>query len=399
MVKAKLLEKVSLQAFEFCKNQAYNLYSKIYGKFFTSVTIHSMDALYIHVVSWLKENNFDKDCRNYRYMTVWDATKQVPLFGPNYGSYLFWVNKMPLWVNVSVSDAKVADDAPSYVQTMETITLTSFTKGNVVQNIILEVYEDFMKIPKTSLEIRSFEGHSWRRSRELPKKKSGLILAEGLLEDLEKELTLWKNSKEWYVSRDVPYRKGYLFYGMPGTGKTSLVKYLSKFLEFNIYIANAHALSQENFSRCIQELPKQSILLIEDIDCLYSKRQSKQAGLVDFSSLLNGLDGLVAVEDIVIVMTTNTIMDLDPALMRPGRIDRVIEIGLCTTEQAQRLFEKFYPDTGLQLNLAPNLYSPATLQELFLRCQSDTEVLIEIANNNILPSVKKKVRLRNNPDA
>ncbi len=394
MIKARLVEKISLQFLDFVKTNLTALYNKFYGKIFTSVSVHSLDSLYVPLISWLRENNFDKDCKSFRYMTIYDhkTERDTPLFGPNYGTYSMWYQGKPLWVTVAQSDAKVTDDAPSHVQTMETITLTSLSKGNVVQEIILAVYKDWKRKPQKHIEVKAYDGNYWRKAKSLPKSRaSGVILAEGVLESLEKELNVWSHSKEWYTSRDVPYRRGYLFHGSPGTGKTSLVKHLAKFLNYNIYVCMAEALSQDNFFKSLSEVPKNTIILIEDIDCLYTNRHSSRAGLIDFASLLNGLDGLVAVEDIVLIMTTNNLDHLDKALIRPGRIDKLVEIGLCTTEQAQRLFLKFFPESVLEINVPEKTLSPAQLQEILLRCENDTDVIVELANGNLqVPVLRRK---------
>lgn len=373
MVRATILENIIKHVTSWIKDSLHNAYNRMYGKVFSSVTIHSVDPLYVYLCEWLKENHFDADCKNYRYQTLSLLGKKKPLFGPSYGSYTIKYKGNTIWITVSASEGKTTDDFGSNTQTMETITMSCLGDAKVIQNVLMVLFRQWSKKPKVNVDVKNYDGHYWRNQRSLPNRESGLILAEGLLEEVEKDITLWTKSKEWYTSRDIPYRKGYLFYGPPGTGKTSLVKHLARFLNFDIYICQATALSQENFFKSLGEVPGKTIILIEDIDCLYENRKKKQVDLIDFSSLLNGLDGLVAVENVVLVMTTNNLECLDAALIRPGRIDRIIEIGLCTNEQAQRLFKKFFPDTALELELEENKYSPAQLQEVFLRTRSDLE--------------------------
>jgi chaperone BCS1 len=87
-------------------------------------------------------------------------------------------------------------------------------------------------------------------------------------------------------------------------------------------------------------------VLIEDIDAAFNKRvQTSEDGYqssVTFSGFLNALDGVASGEERIIFMTTNHIAKLDPALIRPGRVDHVELVDNASPEQARRLFTRFY---------------------------------------------------------
>ncbi len=86
---------------------------------------------------------------------------------------------------------------------------------------------------------------------------------------------------------------------------------------------------------------------MEDIDCAFIDRKDgdDKRSKVTFSGLLNAIDGVAAGEGRLLFATTNHIERLDPALIRPGRIDRKVFIGFATHEQAARLFQRFFPAT------------------------------------------------------
>lgn len=99
--------------------------------------------------------------------------------------------------------------------------------------------------------------------------------------------------------------------------------------------------------------PNQSIILLEDIDAAFVSREENEKtklayeGLsrVTFSGLLNMLDGVASSEARILFMTTNYLERLDPALIRPGRVDYKQFIGYATDNQIRRAFKKFYPDS------------------------------------------------------
>jgi AAA+ superfamily predicted ATPase len=96
----------------------------------------------------------------------------------------------------------------------------------------------------------------------------------------------------------------------------------------------------------VQTAPANSLIVMEDVDALFSRdRASANDGKtpLTFSGLLNALDGVCNPEGQVFVLTTNHIERLDPALIRPGRVDLKVRFGTATRQQAAALFVNFYP--------------------------------------------------------
>ncbi len=93
----------------------------------------------------------------------------------------------------------------------------------------------------------------------------------------------------------------------------------------------------------VDGLPNATVLLIEDVDCVFKeKRETTATTGVTLSGLLNALDGVSSREGRVLFLATNHPERLDPALVRPGRVDKKIKLGYATADQARRLFLWFY---------------------------------------------------------
>ncbi|KAG9459250.1 hypothetical protein H6P81_003758 [Aristolochia fimbriata] len=161
-------------------------------------------------------------------------------------------------------------------------------------------------------------------------------LKSSLVADLDRFLS----RKDYYLKVGKAWKRGYLLYGPPGTGKSTLIAAIAKYVNFNIY-----ELQLSNFTTDFElrglllSITNRSILIIEDIDCVKctSDRRAGYGGRtvdssVSLSALLNLIDGLWSCmgEERIIIFTTNHKENLDPALLRPGRMDMHIRMSYCT---------------------------------------------------------------------
>lgn len=144
-----------------------------------------------------------------------------------------------------------------------------------------------------------------------------------------------------YITRGIPYRRGYLFHGPPGTGKTSFISALAGHFGYSVCMLSLseRTLDDERLAYLLSNAPPNSFIVLEDVDAafvsrdLYENSQHKAyEGMtrVTFSGLLNALDGVASSEERILFMTTNHLNRLDPALIRPGRIDVQSLFGNCT---------------------------------------------------------------------
>jgi mitochondrial chaperone BCS1 len=132
----------------------------------------------------------------------------------------------------------------------------------------------------------------------------------------------------------------------------------------SISAINLNDFNDRSLMKAINEVPPNSVILFEDIDCMSSGKTrnapnewSSKKGLaasedkdalaeklgVTLSGLLNVLDGFSAPEDVLFIMTSNRIETLDAALLRPGRIDYRLYMGEATERQKVDLYRRFFP--------------------------------------------------------
>ena len=100
------------------------------------------------------------------------------------------------------------------------------------------------------------------------------------------------------------------------------------------------SLTDDELSDMMSNMPSNCFLVIEDIDAVFNGRTSNTS--ISFSGLLNAFDGIASAPGLITFMTTNHKEKLDPALLRPGRIDKCVEFTNADLSKASRMYELFY---------------------------------------------------------
>lgn len=173
-------------------------------------------------------------------------------------------------------------------------------------------------------------------------------------------------ASDWYKDRGIRYKRGYLFHGSPGNGKTTIASAISEYTGRDIYILNLNSLESDGaLIRAFSSIGRNVVLLIEDIDRAFAKRENIDSK-VSFSSVLNSFDGVLCRDGIITVITTNCIDKLDEALIREGRIDLRFQIDDPLPEQVTEYIEKFY---GVKIanQIEANGHSMSYVQEYCIR--------------------------------
>ncbi len=166
-------------------------------------------------------------------------------------------------------------------------------------------------------------------------KKTGrdqVILPQKTLELLERNVLHFARQREKLNSLGFSTRKGLLFYGLPGTGKTHTLHYLAGAMpQHTILLITAGQVAQLGEYMVLARLLQPSIVVIEDADLIGRDRETMEGPCEEvlLNKLLNEMDGLQEDAEILFILTTNRPEALEAALAsRPGRIDQAIEFPL-----------------------------------------------------------------------
>jgi ATPase family associated with various cellular activities (AAA) len=150
----------------------------------------------------------------------------------------------------------------------------------------------------------------------------------------------WTKLRDWYQARGIPWRRGHLLHGKPGTGKTALIRALAQEVDYPLNVLDLATLDNDglrwSWARMQRNAP--CIIVIEDFDGVFNGRVNVlgDKSSLTFDCVLNVIGGLQVADGVFLFITTNHPETLDPAIgipgadgasSRPGRIDRCFALG------------------------------------------------------------------------
>lgn len=230
-----------------------------------------------------------------------------------------------------------------------------------------------------TFSIATFDDPKWGNPYAAPSRSLDTVeldhhIKDGLVKDISRYLD--PKTAGFYKDNGIPWRRGYLFHGPPGTGKSSLCRALASHFDLSLYCMNLGEarIDDGDLRLAFSSLPKKCIVLLEDIDSTGIGREksmkkaesSMPASLgmedinessasstrpkngVTLSGLLNALDGASASEGRIVIMTSNHPEVLDSALIRPGRIDKRVLLPEMSRTSARRIFKRMYSHSDVE---------------------------------------------------
>ncbi|KAH7151741.1 BCS1 N terminal-domain-containing protein [Dactylonectria estremocensis] len=335
--------------------------------------------------SWFlwRYNDEDEDEEGETDGSNGTVPRKKPLqYTPSFGTHFFWYRGHLLLFERHENREQ---SGFLVVSEREEITISCFGRSpRILKELLLDARMQYTKKDESkTLIYRGAAGSNggdptWQRCMTRASRPvSTVILNEKVKEDLIADVTDYLNpaTRRWYSNRGIPYRRGYLLYGPPGTGKSSLSLALAGFFRMRIYMVSLSSImaTEENLATLFAELPRRCVVLLEDIDSAgltHTREEGKgdrstdqtsdQApatqstpgkpatttttlpGRLSLSGLLNILDGVASQEGRVLIMTTNHLEKLDKALIRPGRVDMIVNFGLADADMTASIFRAIY---------------------------------------------------------
>lgn len=336
---------------------------------------------------WFQQQPAAKKIRRTDVYTPWTNHSREAFLIPAPGTHWIWRKHRPFRIVFERAEA-----TKSYEKRKESFSVQTFGRSNrFLQEFLLEVKEAFENQSKAEPQLYVRKQSEWEIvTGYTPRTLDSIVLDPSIKEYLVKDIVKFQQAESWYADKGIPYHRCYLFHGLPGTGKTSIINGLASKLNMNVYILNLQALSDERLLEAISEANQNSMFIMEDIDSISAtkNRENKENDsedkgvlkmeLLTMSGVLNALDGIMTPKGAIFVMTTNHIEKLDPALLREGRCDVKLYFGNMDIDRQIEMYNKYFSDGKATEFLTNN--EPVTacvLQERLLQEHRKREVTKE----------------------
>ncbi len=418
-----------------------NIWALAQRYFLPTIVIGSYDDLYFGVLDYLIEQRMFESSRSLIARTTtrvprddWNKVKSnidpnskfdlndwklgIPLtYEPDYQTYFCWHDGKPFWIGRSKEQFSLLEGSAREFN----IILKCFGwSTKPIKDLIQRSRERECRMQEAYTEIRlpldkkqrtglraPWAGKISRRSRPM----DTVILNADQKSRIQRDIAefLHPNTRRWYYDRGIPYRRGHLFHGAAGTGKTSLSLALAGQFRLTIHyiLLSDPTLTDDDLVRLFQAMSDPCMVLLEDIDATSivrgrtstisgKKRESSIMEInpgpevdqgISLSGLLNAVDGVASAEGVVLIMSTNHPEKLDDALIRDGRVDLKIEFTLPRKEELRRLFIRMYRSPyetavpaelddmaeAFATRLSENIFSAAEIQGFLLDRKNDAQ--------------------------
>jgi len=314
----------------------------------TSLTITSAHGSFYELMAWMESQGYSAKFRRVKLTNGrWGDDKLAKSVGM--GRHLTWFQGIPVIIELTRMDTNSEKDK-------EAVTIIKLGRSHkLFDDLILELKKsDNRDDGMTKIYTRGLDG--WSVSTQPPRDLDTVYIGRSNRDAIVRTLTEFRQKEDWFVEHGIPYQLGILLYGPPGTGKTSLIRAIAAHLGYMVRVVPASLLSK---LRDAEDEKSKTIIVVEDIDSNTEvhdrdhepKATNDVAKLMGggISEILNMLDGIVVSHGRIVIMTTNHIEKLDPAIIRPGRIDLKLELSYVTAETFKDFAEKFFgerPNVG-----------------------------------------------------
>ena len=325
-----------------------------------NVHIEEVDILFIYFELWLSAHH-NKTYRNVEASIHLDKNQDITnrdiiseevidIFSEkvHYKQFndSFYIKRGLFWIRIYKGREKLENANSLKNAFYNKFSISGLFAKKEITKLIQEVHEYAKNVMidarKKSVVVKTSTDYGYWIDETVvePKDIDNIILdcKQDIIDDLDNFI---KNRK-WYEERNIIYKRGYMFSGDAGCGKTSITLSLAKHYNKCINFLQLNGIDDGSIRKLFRELTPNSILVIEDVDSAYNKRNNGKDINFSFSTILNCLDGVFSKENIIVIFTTNHPEKLDKALIRAGRIDKHYKFKRPSYKYVNEYLTKFF---------------------------------------------------------
>lgn len=364
---------------QYTKTYPKKLWTRVERKLVYTVSVYENTALFDYINVWLYHNH-NKSYRNVEATTDYsDNNLKFKQFED-----LIYLRLGFQYLRVWKGREKLENANNLNNAYLNHFKLSGFFIKRKLNKLLKEIVDFNVALHEREEEfvptVSFNDGSSWYQSSKVHPKDIDHILMEGK-DELINDLDTFLADESWYDKRGILHKRGYLFYGAAGNGKSSLIMSLGKKYRRNVFILNPTRLTDADFLYLYKNIPPNSIFVIEDIDSFFNTKREKEDDSIkfSFSTILNCMDGAFSKKGTISIFTTNHPERLDKALVRTGRMDYHFEIKNPDAQRVNEYLNLFYDGTVEAISFkSANIRVPmAKVQDVCLSNKHTPEIAVK----------------------
>jgi chaperone BCS1 len=339
--------------------------------------INDIDPIFQPAMLYFSNILKDRTCRVRIQQD--QKNKKIDLL-PNYGTHYFW--KSGRFIIITITEEKLENSR----ERKENISLKIY--GFRTKDLFFKMLEEMLEYQTVHCErfyIYDYSGW-WDKIKEIPERTlDNIFLEDDVKNEIIKDIEIFYKSPDFYIKRGLPHKRGYIFHGEAGTGKSSFAIALANHFKKNICYLDLNTIDEDYEVRsAFKSLPSNSILVLEDVDIAKATNQRTKPtdsndeksdkektedpkDEISLSTVLQMMDGIYMKDSTIVIATTNYLNKLDKAFIRDGRFDMKVEFPKATREVAEKMILSFDKSKLDLLDKIEYPISQAELQNLILK--------------------------------
>lgn len=302
------------------------------------------------------------------------------------------------------------DNGRKRVITISTLRIGDYPERlkKFLKKIILEV-DDEIRLEKKHTYMVDAYNSNITQVDTVGRSFNNVFIPDSIVNEITSSLDAFTKKRDWYDEHGIPYHFGIMLHGLAGMGKSSIAQAIAAYMNADMFVLSGDSIM--GLPKAIRLIKRDSvnyksdfnIILVEDIDCgIHSDSMSNRLNKMMYmmadsddipestsdknrddishfglASVLNALDGVGAPSNVIFIFTTNHIDALDPALIRPGRIDLSLEIKPVCLEAFGKFMRHHYGEEVYipkSLSIKDGL-SFASLQTLVMKGYTSKQII------------------------
>ena len=375
---------------------------------FTNAGVGTNPETFNGFLRWFEASRWSRYSRSISLNGSWQSGAKKGedglVIGLGEGRHFFWYKRRPFWM----TRKRLESGQGSMYEINYEISITCLGRQRQVIHDLIEEFR-FRPNPKR-VGVYTFVKDDWVRVTDVPlRSMDTVIINRTLKQTILDQITQFQANRSWYEQRGLPYKLTYLFHGIPGTGKTSLMKALACHFRMNICVVNITMMTDDTLRTAFNRAPNNCIIAVEDFESANSTAarrglatqiptnvkpkgvvtpesaedadeedplQKMYSGGPSLHGILQTLDGLISLDGRLVFLSTNVINTLDSAITRPGRIDHIYEICALETPEVRDYIELMFPGEAYDRT---RMFAPipgCNLQQLYFEHRDDLQAFV-----------------------